>query len=237
MHVPLSDSELLSLWESAATQEPVARSLTLLGGAARHHGGELWELTVAQRDAELLALREASFGTALHGRAECSRCEVVLELTLDTRALGTALPSGSPELEFEGRTLRLRLPTGRDLQALQRADPPDPEAWLIERCVVSAEPEFAAPVELSSELRAAISECLGAHAPFSDVSVSMHCPACGHAETAYLDVGEFLWAEISAAARHLLVEVAELARAYGWREADILAMSAQRRHAYRELAG
>jgi hypothetical protein len=35
----------------------------------------------------------------------------------------------------------------------------------------------------------------------------------------------------------LLTEVHRLAQAYGWREAEILALSEARRHAYLELVG
>jgi hypothetical protein len=49
------------------------------------------------------------------------------------------------------------------------------------------------------------------------------------------DIGAFLWEEIAAQARRLLREVHTLARAYGWREADILVMSAARRQAYLEM--
>ena len=47
-----------------------------------------------------------------------------------------------------------------------------------------------------------------------------------------LDVGEFLWAEVRQAAMRLLEDVHALAWAYGWREADLLAMPAQRRAFY-----
>jgi hypothetical protein len=50
------------------------------------------------------------------------------------------------------------------------------------------------------------------------------------------DIGRYLWEELRAQAVRLLHEVHTLARFYGWREADILALSAARRHAYLELA-
>ena len=46
-----------------------------------------------------------------------------------------------------------------------------------------------------------------------------------------------LWSEIHAWARQLLRDVHALARAYGWREADILALSPTRRGIYLELLG
>ena len=49
------------------------------------------------------------------------------------------------------------------------------------------------------------------------------------------DIGAFLWSEIEACASRLLAEVDALARAYGWRERDILAMSGIRRAAYLDM--
>ncbi len=52
-----------------------------------------------------------------------------------------------------------------------------------------------------------------------------------------LDIGRFLWREVSVAARRMLAEVHLLASAYGWAERDILALCPVRRAAYLELAG
>ena len=47
---------------------------------------------------------------------------------------------------------------------------------------------------------------------------------------------ERFWAEIDAWARRILREVNILARAYGWRESDILALGAVRRQIYLTMA-
>jgi hypothetical protein len=65
--------------------------------------------------------------------------------------------------------------------------------------------------------------------------VNLACPECGHAWQERLDVDAFLWAQLSARARKLLVEVHTIASAYGWGEAEILAMHPMRRQAYLEL--
>jgi len=49
------------------------------------------------------------------------------------------------------------------------------------------------------------------------------------------DIVSFFWSEICVQAKRLLREVHILARAYGWREADILSMSAARRQLYLEM--
>jgi len=49
------------------------------------------------------------------------------------------------------------------------------------------------------------------------------------------DIASFFWAEICVQAKRLLREVHTLARAYGWREMDILSMSPARRQFYLEM--
>ena len=61
-------------------------------------------------------------------------------------------------------------------------------------------------------------------------------PACGGAWQGVLEVIDFLWAEIRTRARRLLQEIDALARAYGWREAEILALSDARRGLYVQMA-
>jgi hypothetical protein len=63
------------------------------------------------------------------------------------------------------------------------------------------------------------------------------CAACGHRWSALFDIVAFFWTELCVRAERLLVEVHTMARAYGWREADILAMSEARRHCYLEFLG
>ena len=73
--------------------------------------------------------------------------------------------------------------------------------------------------------------------PQADVTFSITCPACGHAWQAIFDIVSFFWREVNAWSYRLLYEVHLLASAYGWREADILAMSPWRRQCYLEMTG
>jgi hypothetical protein len=52
-----------------------------------------------------------------------------------------------------------------------------------------------------------------------------------------LDPLSFLWHELEQWARQTLAAVHRLAGAYGWREQDILALSAKRRQIYLEMIG
>ena len=72
--------------------------------------------------------------------------------------------------------------------------------------------------------------------PQSDTRLAVSCPDCHHQWVALFDIAGYLMREVHDWVVHVLREVHTLARAYGWREADILAMTPARRQAYLELA-
>jgi len=72
--------------------------------------------------------------------------------------------------------------------------------------------------------------------PQAEVHLALSCPACAHQWQSLFDIVSFFWGELEAWARRLLYDVHTLASAYGWCEADILAMSAWRREQYLNMA-
>jgi hypothetical protein len=143
---------------------------------------------------------------------------------------------GSPvALRVEEMELVLRLPTSRDLAAAATCASVDvARRRLLQGCVVRA---TCAGVELSaealtSEAERAVAEHLGAMEANGETLLDLTCPRCGHRWQLLFDPGTFFWGELVAQARRLIHDVNTLARAYGWREEDILAMSPQRRQAY-----
>jgi hypothetical protein len=79
-------------------------------------------------------------------------------------------------------------------------------------------------------------ERIAALDPQADTRIDLSCPDCHHGWSEVFDVVSFFWTEIDAWARRLLRDVNVLARAYGWREHDILAMSTMRRQLYLAMA-
>jgi hypothetical protein len=73
--------------------------------------------------------------------------------------------------------------------------------------------------------------------PQANVQLAITCPVCSKHWQAGFDIVSFFWNEIDAWAHRLLQEVHTLASAYGWREADILAMSPWRRQCYLAMIG
>ena len=80
-------------------------------------------------------------------------------------------------------------------------------------------------------------ERLGAADPGAETLLSLVCPPAPIRWQSVLDVATFFWDELATRARRLLREVHTLARAYGWREAEILALPGRRRQTYLDLVG
>jgi len=239
----LAARDLLQVWEWGEGRHPVDRALILLSAACPEMTWEeLLVLSIGRRDALLLALRELVFGSALDGYAECPACHEPIEFTVDTEDLRRAAPVDSanapPALATAGYEVGFRLPNSLDLAAIARCDDVErARDLLVQRCVVQArqgEVDVAAEA-LPQTVIAALAERMAEIDPLSEMELDLRCPACAHRWPVILDIVSFLWTEIAAQARRLLGEVDALARAYGWPESDILALSARRRQLYLEM--
>jgi hypothetical protein len=241
---PLSAQDILRIWEAGVALEPVGRALAILAAASPGTPREaLAALPVGRRDARLLEIREVTFGPTLDGVSSCPRCAGRVEFTLEVADLhariGPVAEAAEGEVHLEDWSLRYRLPTSGDLAAAAGyGDPGAARRVLAGRCILEAR-RGGAPVEALDVPPEAISRMAVAMAeqdPSAEVLLDFICPACGHAGQTLFDIGDYLWEEIRAQALRLLHEVHTLARAYGWREADILSLSAARRRAYLEMA-
>ncbi len=240
----LSGAELLEVWEAARDERPAERALVLLAEACPEFTPEaLAALSIGGRDALLLELRETIFGPDLRGYADCPHCGFQLEFAVgaaDIRVEQSAAPVAEGQLSAGDFSARFRLPNSRDLAAAAATrNPDDARRELVRRCLT--EPMRAGErIEHDSLPRDATERAAAlmlARDPQAEVILRLTCPTCAFAWAATLDIGEFLWAELSAQASRLLHEVDTLARAYGWRETDVLTLSARRREAYLAMAG
>jgi hypothetical protein len=234
-------AELLTAWERGLGQPPARRALALLGTACPEESPQALSLmSVGRRDACLLSLRERVFGSCLVGLVTCPGCTEPLELRLDVADVRMA---GDPAEEVTvvsgGYRVRCRLPNSLDLD--KPADAPGSlPSWrqLLARCVLEANRggDVCGPDELPDDVLAAVAAEMALADPQADVRLALDCPACGRRWQAAFDIARLLWAEVEALAHRVLHEVHTLASAYGWREADIIALSPSRRRAYLELA-
>ncbi|GGR76824.1 hypothetical protein GCM10010169_21260 [Micromonospora fulviviridis] len=223
---------LLAVWEAAATAPPAARGPVLLHGAGLLPDLDAaLDLPVGTAAALAARLHADAFGDPVDAVLTCS-CGEVLDVALPLAPVA-GLPAGDTGTVADG-TLRVRAPTARDLLAAGRSD--DPLGTLLARCVRDAADRPVAPGELTADQRRAVDAAAEELAGAAAVVLRTRCPGCGEAVVAALDVAELLWERVAGRAPAVLAEVATLAAAYGWAEADILALPAGRRRAYLALA-
>lgn len=242
---PLSGADLVAIWERGVGQSTLQQALIILHVAAPEQPWEaLAWLSIGERDARLLALREQTFGAQMASVVGCSACQETLEFSLQVADVRQAAPAAprAPEqwLQHAGYTVGFRLPNSLDLAALTGcADAQQARQLLVQRCVVHAsQGDGVVPTTaLPGAVLTALAEAMTAADPQAEVQLQLTCPACGHAWQCLFDIATFFWAEVRAQAQRLLREVHTLARAYGWREADILALSPVRRQFYLEMVG
>jgi uncharacterized protein YbaR (Trm112 family) len=238
----LSAAELFEVWERGQGQSAAQRALLLLALACEETPPEhLARLSIGRRDSDLLALRKQTFGPELVSMVACPACGSQLEFRLhadDIRANPFEESDALLRVSEGEHEIAFRLPTSLDLATL------DPSAGveknrrhLLERCVISATragSEMAAS-DLPGSAILAIAQRMSELDPQADVQLALACPQCEHKWQTPLDIVSYFWSEINAWAQRILREIHSLASAYGWRETDILALSAWRRQAYLEL--
>lgn len=230
----LSASSLLQVWELGRSRHPIDRGLLLHAWAEPESDAEaLADQPLGQRNRALLAARVSCFGRRLAAFVDCPRCAERLELTLDLTDFMPQEPVGhGAPLDIGG--LVFRLPSSRDLARVEHAVSAGEDATpaLLRACLVN-EPADVDDQHLRA-LLPRVEEAFDRADPLADLVLDVRCDACGNAWEAPLDMAGIVWDEIDAWARGLLDEVHLLARAYGWREDEILGLTPARRAAYLE---
>ncbi|WAZ19838.1 hypothetical protein STRCI_000915 [Streptomyces cinnabarinus] len=227
---------LLATWEAGLAEAPAGRAL-LLHRTARPDldGTALPALPVGRRESDLFALRRALFGDRMQVRLDCAACAADMEFDLDAGQFAPRTDGQEVTISENGWEVAFRLPGVADLTAAARAA--DPRAALLARCLVTATHHgTAAPASsLPAPVQRRIADAVEAADPGADVTIDVACPDCGQATRAELDIASYLWTELDAWARDVLLDVHLLATAYGWSEPQILALSPLRRRYYLEL--
>lgn len=206
--------------------------------------------SIGRRDAALLRLREAAFGSQLTCLEICPNCHERLELSFQTNDLtaadepeiGGETQSSEAELEVDGWTVRFRLPNSLDLAAISALqDETAARQALLQRCILAvvspgkSETMSLPPAGLLQAIDQAVTQAMDQMDAEAISSLALTCPICEHAWEAAFDIGQYFWIELDDWARRMLRQVHSLAMAYGWSEADILSLSPARRIFYLSL--
>jgi len=236
----VTELALLAAWEDGYGRPAPDRAIALAALSSGLPAGKVADLSLGQCDLLLLRLREESFGPRLDALAECPACGTDLDVGVEISELICVTPPASclpftRTIEVTGREVTVRPVTVSDLQA-SGGD----RARLLVRCV-TADPVSGATADPVAEsggpvaepaLLDAIEAELDILDPQAATGIDLGCPECGASWHAVVDVTEFVWSEVDWFARRLLFDVHTLASAYGWTEADVLAVSPARRRFY-----
>jgi hypothetical protein len=237
---PLSVHELLGVWERGLASSPSERALAILTAACPESPpAELACVSVGRRDGHLMTIREWAFGPDFSALADCPRCHQPLETILRVRDLRVADEAATEGSVTVGRyAVRCRPPNTTDLLACEGQEAGAIRLRLLASCVTEAvrDVEPVSAGDLPDEVVREVVERIAALDPQADTRINLSCPDCHYAWSEVFDVVSFFWTEIDAWARRFLRDVNALARAYGWREQDIVALSPMRRQLYLAMA-
>ncbi len=238
MRLPLSgldvdfrepDGEAEALIAESPPDRPVAASIALLERLCFSRDGEIRpdRLTLTDFETALVGLRRHWLGADAASHPYCSKCGERVELSFSLDALAEsatprafagarALPGGG---EIDG--VRFRLPTAGDARAAEcHADAP-------ERLLASCVEDLPGPAG-----RRRIESAIAGFAPLLSRALAVRCAACRAMLRAVIHVPSFVVDELTSIARSIFEDVHLIAKGYGWREAEILALPRLRRQRY-----
>jgi hypothetical protein len=204
-------------------------------GDAAASGDLARNLLVGDRDYLILALRRMTLGDRFQGMLPCPACAAPMDISFGAAdvpveprpqtAASYTLEVGSAGIP--ARTIRFRLPTGGDQEAVLDMEPGAAVEALLARCLVD---DGGTPLAIGE--REAVIDAMDRLAPQLDLELDLTCPECGHAFLLPFDVTTFFLHEMGINGDQLLRETHALALSYHWSEAEILNLGRDRRRAY-----
>jgi len=240
------DDELFVL--DAQGQRPAAQATALLERCVLDPHAVIDSLTIGDREALLLQLRQVTLGDDLDCLLDCPSdgCGEQLELRMSINDMLLA-PYDEVHQQYSARFtvhgrehhVEFRLPRTADLDAAASTNPEWGATALLRACVrrVTIDDRAASVDDLDPLAVTRVADEMLARDPQAEIRLDARCPACGHRFDALFDTGSFLLQELQARAQRLVADVHLLALHYHWSERDILAMSASRRDHYLDLLG
>ena len=192
--------------------------------------------SVGRRLDALVALRQSQSGDLEPVTMQRTACQAAFEVDIDLAACRApafedeaACEEAAEEalevaFEVEGSTRRARLPTGDDQARWQRERAPL-------RLVADSLMADGRPCGGEAAVQA-LDRALCARDPLRELPVQAVCPECGDLSEHRVDLEAHLVTAFAVAQRTLLAQIATLAEAYHWSEAEIAAMPPWRRQFY-----
>lgn len=216
--------QLVAVWDGGAQNEPphsrLGRVLERLMPDA-----PLTDDTLGRRNQRLIALHGEIVGGAIEAVAACPACATENEFDVPITAIAEAsVPPVGGHVAAGG--LRARVPVMADLAAIAGLPPEMAARTLLRRCLDGA------PLTIDDVTLAALGAAFEQADPAAVVRLASACAQCGATMTVEVDIAAFVAGAVERKVAAQLMQVAVLARAFGWSESEILALPAARRVRY-----
>lgn len=244
MHPPHPE-QLLRLWEDGLHQSLLEKTVRLLAASCDAKDVSLVShISIGERDARLLQLREWMFGRQLKNMSACPVCGQLSEW--ETRTTDLRLQQWPQELtvrkcslDIKGYTVLFRLPHSADMAKAIADNAYRNKESILRDCILEVRyNEQETPKELiPGDIYTAVENRMSEEDPQADIQMKISCPSCNHEWETRFDIMSYLWTEINNWARRTLRDIYLLARTFNWSEKDILSMTAQRRQLYLQMIG
>lgn len=243
MH-PFTETELLNYWEYNMNQTMIHRGINLLCLVYTQINKEdISGLSIGERDARLIIIRERMFGYMLRNIAECPVCSEIIEWETDIRDIKLQSPDeirtvNEYILKESGYTIQFRLPDSMDVFEVINMDESHKKSEeLLKRLIICSKFKnrtcnFS---DLPEKVLKVLDQRIEKENPQAEILMNVQCMSCNHNWELQFDILSYLWSEISNWARRILNDICSLAREYGWSEHDILSMTPARRKIYLDL--
>lgn len=231
-------STLLETWERGLGEGPLARAAALL---LPDEPNNAWSCALGRANESLLDLSRRVLGlSSVHCVVDCPSCGGQLETSIALGELREWLSAESApppvhRIIADGYVVSTRNATLADLrEASNASDLAAGRRILLGRCILSAERGGGElpPDSLPAEVLEAVSREMGERDRAADLQIGLRCADCGYEFSRGLDLAAHAWQALEVAAKRILGQIMTLARAFGWTESQVLALSPTRRAAY-----
>jgi hypothetical protein len=222
----MTDSDLLNAWP-LATGATLSRLMWFFGALAAASGNPsanpARDESLGAFNRRLARLHCDVIGRPVKAKVACA-CGQELELVLPIGSVA-ATPDPPQEIEIDMDGPRaFRLPRLSEIELAR-----EPRA-LARACALDGG-------DVDEDDLPTLEAAWSAADPAAEIVLEFACTACAAPIRAQADLSIFVARDLDLRVRALLAEVHGLARAYGWTEAEVLAVPASRRRAYADLIG
>jgi hypothetical protein len=190
-------NDIIRVWEREQGKPYLERAMLLLTAALPDvDRNQLADLTIGQRDAILLALREKTLGPTLQMYDSCSQCSENLEFTVsasDIRMMEVSEEKPAErELRQNGYVVRYRRPDSCDLAFVREmGDVAQARSHLLQKCILEVRHSgnVIRSEDVPDDVVAALTARMEEDDPQADIQFNVRCPTCGFSWQTIFDRG------------------------------------------------